>query len=125
MKTTTLDGLSSRPALKEIAPETPGAASEFIGLNAGYVGGFVGTEAARTLYRIEHEELDFHRHLRWLYRELWYTPEGLAKIIEELHARGCTAAAKALQIHIDTKRAALGRCFNNSRRWDLNVEAMA
>jgi hypothetical protein len=125
MKTTTIDGFSSRPALRDIAPEAPGAAHEFIGLNAGYVGGFVGTEAAPMLYRIEHEELDFHRHMKWLYHELWYTPEGLAKIIEELRLRGFPGVATALQIHVDTKRAALGRCFNNARRWDLSVEAMA
>lgn len=125
MKSTSISGFASKPALREIAPESPGAVGEFIGLNAGYVGGFVGTEVAPVLYRIEHEELDFHRHMKWLYRELWYTPEGLTKIIEQLHLRGCTAAASALQLHINTKRAALGRCFNNSLRWDLRVEAMA
>ena len=125
MKTTTIDGFSSAPALQEIAPESPGAANEFIGLNAAYVGGFVGVQCAAVIHQIDHEVLEHGRDWKMLYREQWFTPDGLSRIIEELHARGFSAEASALCLHIDSKRAALRRCFNNARRWDLNVEAMA
>lgn len=125
MKTTTIDGFSARPALTEIAPESPGAANDFIGLNAGYVGGFVGEAAAAELYRIEHELLDHGTHFKWLYRALWYTPEGLRVIVDTLRLRGHAGAALALSRHIAHKIEQAGRRHDNAVRWDLRSEVMA
>jgi hypothetical protein len=125
MKTTTIDGYSSRPSLREIAPETPGAAREFIGLGAAYVGGFVGEAAAAEVYRIEHECLDHGLHHRWLYGQNWYTPAGLVRIIDELWLRGHVPAALALRRHVEHKAASLRRASANEMRWDLRTEALA
>lgn len=136
MKSTSISGFSSEPALREIAPETPGAAYEFLGFNAGYVGGFVGQACAAVVYRIDHEILEYGRDWKWLYREQWYTPDGILRIIDELNLRGFVAEASALRLHMNTKIADLRRVAPDrtwatvneaalARRWDRRSEVMA
>jgi hypothetical protein len=115
----------------EIVPENPAQpGGEFVGLRADYVSELLGGAVRAVLYRIEHDVLEFGPHLTWTFGTTWYTAAGLLRIIEELHARGFTAEASALRLHIDRRRAATAKLPQNplsedpilAKRWDLKRE---
>lgn len=71
------------------------------GMSEAAVVRIVGDEHQRLVREIDHDEMDYGTHWRWVAGRTFYTLRGLDVLIEELHVRNAHAAAIALKVERD------------------------
>lgn len=97
MNTQVENGLISRGGLTEVSPDRAPAVPEACGLMAASVRGFIGDHATAAVLDIEHEHMVLGVHFTSQFGHMFYTPEGLMLLIEQLREYGYVGDAMALQ----------------------------